>query len=204
MNVKFNSLFQDVPSGKYYDLKQNDDIGLDPRIKENPLILNYDKDNLEYQNYLDERRYGSLPVTLISGRPCSTQLCTSNKFCDSSGRPQILERVPLTCDNDFLPSAQKGNPARYSENIDLESRLLNMDYKTQNSGCGTKNFKEKNSKSMVCFKDSGLLSDRLSFDKNKTFKHDKKNNRQCKKYIPDLGFGSGIGASSKRINNVNW
>ena len=203
MEVKFNSLFDNdkVATNKFYNINNTDNIGLDPRIKENTLILNYTEGEIEYQKLLNDRRYGNLPVTIISGRPCSTSLANSNKFCESSGRPEILKEIPLTCDNDYIPSGHRGNPKRYIENIDIESRLLNMDYKRQNDSCGTKNFKETNLKSLKCHKDNVLLGDSIKFNYNtKNTIHDPKSNKQCKVYIDEPMFNQ----SSKRMDTIPW
>tara|TARA_Y100000591_G_scaffold331568_1_gene365891 strand:+ start:3071 stop:3655 length:585 start_codon:yes stop_codon:yes gene_type:complete len=194
MDVKFNSLFNEVSSGNYYDVSYTDNIGLDPRIKENTLILNYDEEDLNYQRYLDNRRYGDLPVTVISGRPCSTQLCTSTKFCESTGLPYVFHKVPSNCNNDFLPNATSGNVDKYMQNIDIEARLFNIDYKQKKDGCGGKEYKsnELDKNSCYNFKENTTIVP-------KNFKNEKPNN-QCDKYIPNLGFGK----SSKRITNENW
>lgn len=201
MDTTFNSLFSydDIKNNNVYDINKVDDIGLDERIKKNPLILNYYDEDLEYMKNLNDRRFGNLPVTLIPPRPCSTSLCTSNKFCDSGGKPEILHDVPLSCENDFSPQGQKGNPKRYIANIDAESRLLNIDYITRNNTCGSKKLKNPNLKSLDCFKDGIFLTDVLKF-KDKSFKHDPKSNKQCKIYIEDLQFNN----SSKRIDNIPW
>ena len=194
MDVKFNSLFNEVSSGKFYDISESDNIGLDPRIKENALILNYDKQDLNYQQYLDNRRYGNLPVTVISGRPCSTQLCTSNKFCESTGLPHVFHKIPFSCNNDFLPNANTGNVDKYMENIDIEARLFNIDHKQKKEGCGSKEFKSNSLDKNSCYKFNDTTP---TIQKN--FKNDKPNN-QCDRYIPELGFGQ----SSKRITTENW
>lgn len=194
MDVKFNSLFNEVSSGKFYDITDSDNIGLDPRIKQNSLILNYDKEDLNYQQYLDNRRYGDLPVTVISGRPCSTQLCTSNKFCDSTGLPYVFQKVPFSCENDFLPNANTGNVDKYMENIDIEARLFNIDHKQKKEGCGGKEFKSDALEKNSCYK----FKENVSVTP-KNFKNESPNN-QCDKYITDLGFRQ----SSKRISNLDW
>ena len=200
MDTKFNSLFSydDIKNDNIYDINRIDDIGLDDRIKENTLILNfYDKD-LDYIKYLNERQYGNLPVTIIPGRPCSTSLCTSNKFCESSGLPEILHDLPLSCDNDFSPQG-KGNLKRYIANIDAESRLFNIDYITKNKSCGKKELKEPNLESLDCYKDTVFLSDKISF-KNQSYKHDPNKNKQCNVYIDEPMFNT----SSKRIDTIPW
>jgi hypothetical protein len=201
MDTKFNSLFSydDIKNNNVYNINNVDDIGLDDRIKQNPLILNYYVKDLEYMKYLNERRYGNLPVTIIPPRSCSTSLCTSNKFCDSSGKPEILHDVPLSCENDFSPQGQKSNPKRYIANIDAESRLFNIDYITKNKSCGKKELKEPNLKSLDCYKDTIFLSDRMNF-KNQSYKHDPNKNKQCNVYIEEPLFNE----SSKRIDTVTW
>ena len=195
MDIKFNSLFDDVIINKnLYSIDNEDNIGLDHRIKENTLILNNNEQN-EYHKILETRRFGNLPVSIISGRPCSTSLCNSNKFCESLGRPEILYDVPLTCDNDYSPQGQKANPKRYIQNIDIESRLLNMDYKIQNEACGSgKEFKEKNLKSLDCFKNT-FFNDTINFN-NKI----SENAKLCNVYIDKPAFDE----STKRIDAISW
>ena len=206
MDVKFNSLFNneaiiDVELNNFYDINKLDNVNLDSRIKENPLILNFSDDELEKAKILNERRYGNLPVTIIPGRPCSTSLCTSNKFCESSGEPEILFDPPITCKNDFSPQGQKGNTKRYIENIDVESRLFNMDYKAKNKNCGKKDFKQTNVSSLNCFSDNVLLGDKVDFNYiTKSFKHNPKKNSACKLTYDRPLFNE----SSKRIDNVEW
>jgi len=205
MDVKFNSLFNnedtiDVELNNFYDVTSVDDVNLDTRIKQTPLILNFSDEELEKNKLLSERRYGNLPVTIIGGRPCSTSLCTSNKFCESSGEPEILYDPPLTCNNDFAPQGQKGSNKRYIENIDVESRLFNMDYKAKNKNCGNKEFKNKNLSSLNCFNDV-LLGDSVNFNyASKSYKHNPKNNSACKLTYDRPLFNN----SSKRIDTVDW
>jgi hypothetical protein len=196
MDIKFNSLFDDViPNKNLYSIDNEDNIGLDPRIKENSLILNNNEQN-EYHKILEARRFGNLPVAIISGRPCSASLCTSNKFCESSGRPEILYDIPLTCENDYYPQGQKANQKRYIQNIDVESRLLNMDYKVQNESCSGsgKEFKEKNLKSLDCFKNT-FFNDTINFN-NKI----SENTKLCNVYIDKPAFDE----STKRIDAISW
>ena len=205
METKFNSLFNneetiEVELNNYYDVTSVDDVNLDIRIIKTPLILNYNDEELKQNKLLSERRYGNLPVTIISGRPCPTSLCTSNKFCESSGTPEILYDPPLTCQNDFAPQGQKGSNKRYIENIDVESRLFNMDYKATNKNCGRKDFKDKKLTSLSCF-DDVLLGDNVNFNyASKSYKHNPKNNSACKKTYDRPLFNN----SSKRIDTVDW
>ena len=205
MDIKSNTLFnmsiENDTSSKYgplYYINQRDTINLDPRIRENTLILN-DYDNDLYLDILNKRQYGNLPVTIISGRPCSTSLCALNKRpCDKGGWTEVINDVPITCKNDFSPNASKGNPKRIITNIDLEARLFNMDYNVDK--CGKKNFKSKDTSTLNCYKNV-LKSD--SMNNSPQFyipnKHNIKNNNQCKKQ-----FYPRFNQSSKRINTVNW
>ena len=194
MDIKINSLFDKViPNNNLYSVDNEDNIGLDPRIKENSLILNNIEEDA-YHKILETRRFGNLPVSIISGRPCSTSLCSSNKFCESSGRPTILYDIPLTCDNDYSPQGQKAHPKRYIANIDVESRLLNMDYKVQNDACNGKEFKEKNLESLDCFKNT-FINNSVNFN-NKV----SNNAKQCNVYIDKPKFDE----STKRIDTVLW
>ena len=54
MNSKFNSLFDnenkiDLKLNNYYNINNNDNINLDPRIRDNTLILNYSDKEIENQ-----------------------------------------------------------------------------------------------------------------------------------------------------------
>ena len=206
MDTKFNSLFnmsnKDKISSKYgnnYYINQTDYINLDPRIRESPLILN-DYDDKLYQDILDKRQYGNLPVTIISGRPCSTSLCElNNRPCDNGGWTEVINDVPITCENDFSPNASKGNPKRILNNIELEARLFNIDYNVDK--CGKKNFKSaKDTSSLNCYKNT-LKSDSMNHSPQFYIpnKHNPKNNNQCKKE-----FYPRFNQSSKRINTVKW
>ena len=200
MNTIFNSLLDnDTDIIEQYKIGSIDDIGLDERIKKNPLILNfYDKDLENLQN-LNKRNFSNMPVTHISPRPCSTSLCTSDKFCESSGKPEIINDVVLKCENDFLPNGVKGTTNKYFSNIDVESRLFNIDYYKQNEKCGNKKLKNENLQSLNCYKDNILLRDTI-LDKDKSYKYNKKNNINCDNYIPDELFNM----PSKRINTIAW
>jgi len=200
MDTIFNSLLNDDTNIiSQYKIKSVDNIGLDERIKKTPLILNfYDKD-LEYLQNISKRNFSNMPVTHISPRSCSTSLCSSNKFCDSSGTPELINEVALKCDNDFLPNGVKGTTNKYFSNIDVESRLFNIDYYKQNEKCGNKKLKNENLQSLNCYKDNIFLRDTI-LDKDKSYKHDKKNNINCDNYISTELFNM----TSKRINNVLW
>lgn len=200
MDIVFNSLLDNnTQIIDHYNIKSVDDVGLDERIKKNSLILNfYDKD-LEYLKNISKRNFSNMPVTHISPRPCSTSLCSSDKFCDSSGRPEVINETSLKCKNDFLPNSINGTTNKYFSNIDVESRLFNIDYYKQNEKCGKKNFKNDNLQSLNCYKDNILLSDSLT-NKNESYKHNTKNNINCDKYIPDELFNM----PTKRIDIISW
>ena len=200
MNTKFNSLFdsnneQAIKEDNYYNVYNLDEFLIDDRIKNTGYILNFDKQKLDIHNAIHSRTVSNLPVTMISGRPCSASLCSSNKFCDSGGLPEILEDPPITCENDFMPQG-KGHPKRILQNIDVESRLRNIDY-TQNK-CGEKKFKSK-SNSLSCFKDT-LKSDNIpqSLINKKFIKP--KSNPHCNNIINKPLFNM----SSKRLYTQKW
>jgi len=205
MNYKANTLFnmstERITKSKYgnlYYIGEIDNINLDPRIRETPLILNDNDDNL-YQDILEKRQYGNLPVTIISGRPCSTSLCElNNRPCDKGGWTEVINDIPITCENDFSPNASKGNPNKIINNIDVESRLFNMDYLVDK--CGKKTFKNKETTQLNCYKNT-LNTDSLNHTPHYYIpnKHNIKNNNQCK-----TQFSPRFNQSSKRINTVNW
>ena len=85
----------------------------------------------------------------------------------------------------------------YINNIDVESRLLNIDYNNQK--CGKKNFKNTDSKALKCFNDNLLKNDSLNITNSTIYKHNPKNNRQCKTASKPI-----FNQSSKRITNLDW
>ena len=201
MDIKFNSLFDNENENEnknLYNIDYIDNIGLDPRIKENPLILN-NYDTNDYQKILEKRNMGNTPVSIISGRPCSTSLCNSNKFCKSSGRPIILYDVPISCKNILSPQGQKANHKQFIHNIDIESRLLNIDYKVTNEKCGKKDFKNSNKKSLECFKDI-LFKDDENYNDILNKNNNNVNTSQCNVYVDSPVFNE----STKRIDTISW
>ena len=113
--TKFNSLFDnDSESYEHYDVRDIDTImGL------TELVLNYDTQTLENNEKLFERNIFNMQNPILSGRPCSTSLCSSDKFCDSSGWPQKIKGV-----------ANVNNISdEISKNIDTSSKLIHDTYK---------------------------------------------------------------------------
>ena len=129
MNNKFNSLFDDnVSNGEFYNISNKDNIMNNTRLKDNSLILNFNNNNIQYQKYLEQRNFGVPQTILLDGRYCSTSKCnTYNKFCDSSGWPEIITKN----DNKYsgIPNSNIIDQKKYSENINFESNFKNIDYK---------------------------------------------------------------------------
>lgn len=201
MDIKFNSLFDSnsetsLKPDNYYNVNNIDQFLLDERIKNTGYILNFDKQKLDIHNAIHSRSVSNLPVTLLSGRPCSTSLCTSNKFCDSSGNPEILHDPPITCENDFMPQG-KGHPKRILQNIDVESKLRNIDY-TQNK-CGEKKKKDPNMQSNKCFTNTFNKDNVSQTIINKKFIKPL-SNPHCNTIIDRPLFNM----SSKRLYTIKW
>lgn len=113
--TKFNSLFDnDSETYDQYDIRDTDTIlGL------TELVLNYDIQNLENNEKLFDRNIFNTQNPIISGRACSTSLCSSGKFCDSSGWPQKIKGV-----NNVNNISNE-----ISKNIDIGSKLIQNTYK---------------------------------------------------------------------------
>ena len=190
MDIKFNSLFDNEVEEEinFYDINNKDNVlGL------TDLVLNFDKQQLNENKIRHERNFGNTPNFVLGPRPCSTSLCNSNKFCDSSGWPTILfEDKSDPCENYFSPQGDKALPSKYFQNIEVENRLRNADYK--DSKCNDKDFKKQNNKQLSCHKDI-ISKDRLILDTEYT----KKETRSCK---PIKNFS--IFNATKRINAEKW
>ena len=92
MNTKFNSILETpemTSRSDYYGVDTTDNIlGL------SKLVLNFDTRYLKENKIINERNYPERQYSLyVDGRPCSTSLCSSNKFCDSAGWPTKLKNI---------------------------------------------------------------------------------------------------------------
>lgn len=122
-----NSLFDNHVDPSISDLypicKKDDVLGL------TNLVLKFDKNKMRENVILYERNFGNGNAYILDGRPCSTSLCSSGKFCESSGWPELFDPKINQCDNYYLPQAGRGEPRKYLQNIDIESRVRNIDHK---------------------------------------------------------------------------
>ena len=155
MNTKFNSLFDnDINStnNDYYTIDKKDESFII-----NNLILDYDKQKLDAIKNLGKRNLSTDTNYnyILDGRPCDTSLCTSNKFCYSSGWPEVKEDEKNTnqkiCNRLLMPNSNRLPPNIISQNIDIEARLFNMDSKRNK--CDTPEYKE-----VVCNSDDDTCS----------------------------------------------
>ena len=128
MEVKFNSLFDNYieqENTNYYMVDTQDST-----LLLSNLVLGEDLAKSRAVEILGKRNYGNFPNYLLSGRPCATRGCPPEKFCDSSGWPESTTIVPEnSCDMPFAPNSQRGDPNLWARNIELETKLFNMDYK---------------------------------------------------------------------------
>ena len=133
MNTKFNSLFDNEinsTNNDYYTIDKKDES-----LIINNLILDYDKQKLDAIKSLGKRNLATDTNYnyILDGRPCDTSLCTSNKFCDSSGWPEVKEDEKdgnqTICNRLLMPNSNRLPPNIVSQNIDIEARLFNMDSK---------------------------------------------------------------------------
>ena len=103
MDVKFNSLFDNQinqETSDHYLVETRDNS-----LLLSNLILQVDESKQKGIEKLEKRQFGTQPNYILAGRPCSAGLCSSGKFCDSGGWPNI-----------------------YIENIDIEAKLRKIDY----------------------------------------------------------------------------
>ena len=122
-NSLFDNYIDPLVSDLYPICKKDDVLGL------TNLVLKFDKNKMRGNIILHERNFGNGNSYILDGRPCSTSLCSSGKFCESSGWPELFDPNINQCDNYFLPQSGRGEPRKYLQNIDIESRVRNIDYK---------------------------------------------------------------------------
>ena len=121
MDIKFNSLFDNQDVNQYNtDLRLIDTI--DESLIINTLILQADEEKNKGIKQLEDRQFGDQPVRLLSGRPCSASLCSSGKFCDSGGWPdmRVYKRAD-PCSLPLAPNSSRGDPDIFINIENLES-----------------------------------------------------------------------------------
>jgi hypothetical protein len=140
MEVKFNSLFNnhvDSQSNTQHYLVDTQDEALDLTR----LVLGEDIGKRHAIEKLEERNFGNYPNYILSGRPCATRGCPPEKFCESSGWPESPVFKPKNpCEMPFSPNSQRGDPNLWARNIEMESKLRNIDF--IDSKCHLKMHKE--------------------------------------------------------------
>ena len=215
MEVKFNSLFDsqfNENSAEYYGINRKDDM-----LELNDLILTFDKEKLKATNDLAKRNFGNVPNYLLSGRSCSTSLCTSNKYCDSSGWPEVFKDTSDKCNLYFSPNSDKSDPYTYIKNIDLESRLKNVDYNNNKCNYKKKDFKlcnkndkrcEENMKNLECYGDI-LSNDNFNININTTNERNSSNSSNNSNCLKNNDIDSELIKNkyeqpTKRINVIPW
>ena len=210
MSVKFNSLFDNdiiTNSEDYYPIFKEDDI-----LELNDLLLTFDKQKLKANDTLFERNFGNIPNYLLSGRPCSTSLCTSNKFCDSSGWPELFNEQFDKCNNFFSPQTGKSEPNNYLKNIDVDSFLKNVDHTYNICKHERKNFKTCNKDDKLCELSKLQLEchkdiyDKDNYSVNvKNLNNDfNSNNKNCMKNNDITSMENKFFRPTKRRDVLNW
>ena len=141
MEPKFNSLFDNdndydsVNEVGFYPIDKVDDTQITSTI-----LLTFDKQKLAENEVLSERNFGDSKDYRLGPRSCSTRHASSNKFCDYPGLPEVYEKKKDKCKKYFMPNSSIGDRSQYLRNIDLEHKILQMDY--NDSKCDNKKSKE--------------------------------------------------------------
>ena len=139
MEPKFNSLFDNEfdenNEADFYPINKQDDTYITSNI-----LLTFDREKLSYNDIINQRNYGDSKDYRLGPRPCSTRHSSSNKFCDHPGLPEVYEEKTDKCTKYFMPNSSIGNRKQYIRNIDLEHKILQMDYK--DSKCNNKQIKD--------------------------------------------------------------
>ena len=147
MDVKFNSLFDNEIlsiDSEHYTIDRTDTT-----LSLHKLILLFDEEKLDGIKRLGMRNFGDTYDYILDGRPCNSSLCSTGNYCESSGWPEVSPNryndVDM-CSKQFMPQATRADPNKFYQNIDIEARLRNVDYKTNN--CHRKDYKDS-----VCMND---------------------------------------------------
>ena len=139
MDIKFNSLFDNElnpDDSKHYSIDRQDTT-----LLLSTLIFQSDLEKEKAIETLEKRNFGDHYNYILSGRPCSAGLCSSGKFCESSGWPESsgLKRKNV-CDMPLSPNSSIGDPMIWADNIDIEAKLKKIDI--IDSKCHLKQHKE--------------------------------------------------------------
>ena len=140
MEVKFNSLFDNQVDSqndtKHYLIDTQDET-----LQLTRLVLGEDIGKRKAIEKLEKRNFGNYPNYILSGRSCATRGCPPEKFCESSGWPESpIFKLKNPCEMPIAPNSQRGDPNLWARNIEMESKLRNIDY--IDSKCHLKMHKE--------------------------------------------------------------
>lgn len=217
-NSLFNNDIDPESSDLYPICKKDDVLGL------TELVLKFDRQKLRGNIKLYERNLGDGNAYILDGRPCSTSLCSSGKFCESSGWPELFDPTINQCDNYFLPQAGRGEPRKYLQNIDIESRVRNIDYRINKchlnypkdgSSCDPRDNKcQLNCHKKILQRDHKITEFKTDNDSQYEFarqsveanrKRVKESKmRSCQPIQDDNQFEFLIDQPTKRINTIPW
>ena len=208
MEVKFNSLFDNEMNEndeEYYSVNS-----VDTTLLLNNLILTFDRKSNEENLMLFERNFGNSKNYRLGPRSCSTRHASSDKFCEHPGLPEVYEEPIDKCKQYFMPNSSIGDRNQYLRNIDLEARILKMDYK--DSKCDNKSYKDDmcNQNDGNCILNCGQnIFKNDNFDGNNSSKNSPTENN--KKYCAErknsqerLMKGFRTFEPTKRRDVLNW
>lgn len=141
MEPIFNSLFDNdnefnsSNAEEFYPIDKVDDTQITSTI-----LLTFDEQKLHADEVLSQRNFGDSKDYRLGPRPCSTRHASSDKFCEYPGLPEVYEEKKDKCRKTFMPNTSIGDRSQYLRNIDLEHKILQMDF--NDSKCDNKKSKE--------------------------------------------------------------
>ena len=141
MEPIFNSLFDNdnefnsSNTEEFYPIDKIDDTQITSTI-----LLTFDEQKLHADEVLSQRNFGDSKDYRLGPRPCSTRHASSDKFCEYPGLPEVYEEKKDKCRKTFMTNTSIGDRSQYLRNIDLEHKILQMDF--NDSKCDNKKSKE--------------------------------------------------------------
>ena len=203
-NSLFNNEFDESTETEFYPIYKIDNTSITSTI-----MLTFDKRKLNENKILTERNFGESKDYRLGPRPCSTRHASSDKFCEYPGLSEVYEEKKDKCKRTFMANSSIGDRSQYLRNIDIENKILQMDYK--DSKCNNKKSKEDicsdNDPNCILSCEKNIFKkDRLQVDKSQSnpITNNKLYCNTINKNLNQIKNDFLTYTPTKRKNTVNW
>lgn len=203
-NSLFNNEFDESTETEFYPIYKIDNTSITSNI-----MLTFDKRKLNENKILTERNFGDSKDYRLGPRPCSTRHASSDKFCEYPGLPEVYEEKKDKCKRTFMGNSSIGDRSQYLRNIDIEHKILQMDYK--DSKCNNKKTKEdicsENDPNCTLSCENNILKkDRLKINKSQSnpITSNKLYCNAINKNLNQIKNDFLTYSPTKRMNTINW